>query len=103
MTKTSAVVVWSPQAEADLVEIWLYGVREHSPSDADRYLREIYTACTRLRDWPYSGRVRFEIAPNVRSISVPPHVAFYRVTDSAIEIVRVLHGRRDFETIFPEE
>jgi plasmid stabilization system protein ParE len=28
------------------------------------------------------------------------YVIFYRVTDHAIEIVRVLHGRRDLAAIF---
>lgn len=103
MTKPSTTVVWSPQTEADLIEIWLYGAREHSPSDADQHLRDIYVSCTRLGDWPYSGRARSEIIPGLRSLSVPPHVVFYRVTGSTVEIVRVLHGRRDIEVIFADE
>jgi toxin ParE1/3/4 len=39
----------------------------------------------------------------LRSVAVEPHVIFYRVTRSAVEIVRVLHGRRDVEAVFAEE
>ena len=103
MTKPSLAVVWSPEAETDLIDIWHYGASEHSPGDADQHLREIHTACARLADWPNSGRARPEVARGLRSVSLPPHVVFYRVTSSAIEVVRVLHGRRDVEAIFAED
>jgi plasmid stabilization system protein ParE len=36
----------------------------------------------------------------MRSVSVHPYVVFYRIRDEAIEIVRVVHGRRDIVSIF---
>jgi toxin ParE1/3/4 len=38
--------------------------------------------------------------PGVRSMPVHPYVVFYRVRNEAVEIVRVIHGRRDIGTIF---
>jgi plasmid stabilization system protein ParE len=32
-----------------------------------------------------------------------PYTVFYRVTDASAEIVRVLHGRRNFPAIFSKE
>jgi toxin ParE1/3/4 len=83
--------------------MWLYGAQEHSPAAADRRLRAIDKACRRLMNWPRSGRARSEIARGLRSVSVAPHVVFYRVTSSAVEIVRVLHARRDVDAIFTED
>lgn len=103
MAKTDIVVLWSPEAESDLVEIWEYGAAATSPEDADRHLRQIHAACLRLADWPQSGRSRGEIAPDLRSLAAPPHVVFYRVTKSAVEIVRVLRGRRDLDALFAED
>jgi plasmid stabilization system protein ParE len=38
----------------------------------------------------------------MRSIPSSPYVVFYLVRPTRIEIVRVLHGRRDVEAIFEE-
>jgi toxin ParE1/3/4 len=44
---------------------------------------------------PFMGRSRDELVPDLRSILVHPHVIFYCVSDATIDIVRVLHQRRD--------
>lgn len=36
-----------------------------------------------------------ELLPNMRSFSIDSHVVFYRLQQSQVEIVRVLHGRQD--------
>src|SRR5262249_53398917 len=80
--------------DEDLIEIWGYLAREASERVADRQLREIDAACSRVNVWPYSGRKRDDLLPGVRSVPVHPYVVFYRIRDDAVEIVRVLHGRR---------
>jgi len=35
-------------------------------------------------------------------VLVSPYVIFYRVGESSIDIVRVLHGRRDLDAIFAD-
>jgi toxin ParE1/3/4 len=67
---------------------------------ADRQLSEIDAACETLKSWPYSGRKRDELLTGMRSVPVYPYIVFYRVGNAAIEIVRVLHGRRDIASIF---
>jgi len=103
MAKAELTVLWSSEAESDLIEIWSYGAAETAPHHADQHLREIQAACLKLADWPNAGKARPEITPELRSIAVPPHVVFYRVTKTAVEIVRVLHGRRDLDTLFPDD
>jgi toxin ParE1/3/4 len=49
---------------------------------------------------PYSGRPRDNLLPGVRSMPVHPYVVFYRVRNEAVEIIRVIHGRRDIGAIF---
>jgi toxin ParE1/3/4 len=48
----------------------------------------------RLADFPRMGRHRRALGPDVRSWAFSPYVAFYRETDSGVEIIRLLHGRR---------
>ncbi len=38
--------------------------------------------------------------PGLRSVLVHPYTVFYRVTNGGVEIVRVLHERRNFPEVF---
>jgi toxin ParE1/3/4 len=100
MRKGELPVDWSPEAEDDLLAVWNYLAREASPEVADEQLRSLDRACEALAEWPHSGRVRDELLRGVRSIAAEACVVFYRVGNSAIEIIRVLHGRRDVDAIF---
>ncbi len=102
MPKAELSIVWSADAEEDLFQIWAYLTRRASRAIADRIVRDIELSCQRLKAWPHSGRDRGDILPGMRSIPSSPYVVFYRVRTSRIEIIRVLHGRRDVEAIFDE-
>jgi toxin ParE1/3/4 len=49
------------------------------------------------------GRSRLELAPDLRSFPVGQYVIFYLPLPKGVEIVRVLHGARDIESILQEE
>lgn len=49
---------------------------------------------------PKAGRERPDLAPRLRSFPVARYVLFYRPIDDGVEIVRVLHGSRDIDSIF---
>ncbi|CDX30150.1 Toxin ParE1 (fragment) [Mesorhizobium plurifarium] len=46
---------------------------------------------------PRSGAPRDDILPGIRHLVVGEYLTFYRIGDNAIEILRVLHGRRKIE------
>jgi toxin ParE1/3/4 len=100
-------VQWSPAAEQDLIDIWRYFARVAAPEIADTLLREIDIAANRLPEYPLLGRLRLDIMPeaaaSVRSLPVHPYTIFYRPTETAIEIARVLHERQDLPTILAED
>jgi toxin ParE1/3/4 len=96
-------LTWSPEARADLSEIWNYYVRAAGRGIADKIIREIGQTCRLLEDHPDGGRARDEVRPALRSVVARPHVIFYRVAgDEVADIVRVLDGRRDIDEIFAE-
>ena len=95
-------VVWSPEAEGDLLEIWTYLATEASPDVASVQLRAIDRSVHRLTRWPLLGRARDELIAGVRSIVVGQYVVFYRALADRIEIIRVLHGSRDIDDIFSD-
>ena len=89
-------------AEVDLVDIWRYIARD-SPQNASRLVRRIRTLCnTALVDNPLIGRARPELVRDLRSFLVGNYIVFYRPIENGVEIVRVLHGNRDIETLFEQ-
>ena len=93
-------LVWSPQSKRDLIAIWRYYARVASPDIADTVLRDIERAEEAIRRNPLARRVRSELGAGLRSALVSPYTIFYRVRDDDVQVVRVLHERRDFPTIF---
>jgi toxin ParE1/3/4 len=92
---------WSPEARADLSDIWNYYSRVAGRHTANNVVRRIGEACQLLEDHPYAGRARNEVRPGLRSVTANPHIVFYRVTgDDVAEIVRIIDGRRDIDEIF---
>lgn len=87
-------VLLTRQAEADLLEIWSY-VAADNPAAADDLLDDVDATCARLADAPHSGRLRGELAPNLRSLPVGNYVIFYRPEEDWVVVIRVLHGARD--------
>jgi toxin ParE1/3/4 len=94
----------SPEAEADLDEIWLYIAKESQDSQrADTFLDRFSALFLRLAENPYLGRRRDDLRPGYRSFPVGEYLVFYRVTgDERILVLRVIHGSRDIPTSFLE-
>src|ERR1700674_3298165 len=93
-------LVWSKDAEDDLLSIWRYGVDEWSATAAEEYERSLWRACNRLIENSQLGRPRDELIRGLRSIPADPYVVFYRIAMMNIEVVRVLHQREDTDAIF---
>lgn len=92
-------IVRSAAAERDLIENWAY-IAEDNLEAADRLLDKINDTLQTLAEQPEMGRERPVLGPDLRSFPTEPFVVFYREAADGIEIVRVLHGRRDVEEQF---
>ena len=92
----------SPEAEADLDDIWVYIAREsQSIERAELFLDRFAVFFSRLARNPYLGRQRDDLRPGYRSFPIGDYVVFYRLTGTGeILVLRVIHGRRDLERIF---
>jgi len=100
MAKPRRALVWTPEAEQDLLDIWTYLSLEATARVADQQLLRIDAGCRTLTRFPHLGRLRTELGTDIRSILVQPYVVFYRLTSTAVGVLRVLHGRRDIDDIF---
>lgn len=92
-------IVQRPRALADLAEIWDY-IADDSEERADAFIDLLDRKIHALARRPTIGREREELAEGLRSFPVGRYIIFYRVIPKGIEIIRVLHGSRDLESIF---
>jgi toxin ParE1/3/4 len=91
-------VIRSEQAEQDVADILAY-LGERNPDAADRLAEAIDARCARIANFPEIGRSRDDLAPGLRSVVIDRYVLFYRASEEAISMVRVLHGARDIDRI----
>jgi toxin ParE1/3/4 len=89
----------SKLAESDLTDIWIY-IADHDQRSADAQIDRIVERFVMLSQFQGAGRSREELASGLKSFSVDNYVIFYRIIDSGIEVIRVLHGSRDISPIF---
>lgn len=89
-------------ARADLRAI-LDHVARGNPPAAARLLARFERQAGLLAGNPGIGRPRGDLRPGLRSSAVGSYLLFYRATRDGIEIVRILHGRRDIDAAFRED
>jgi toxin ParE1/3/4 len=53
-----------------------------------------------LKEYPFVGEARPELAADLRSFSAGNYVIFFRPITDGIQVVRVLHGSRDIAAVF---
>jgi len=89
----------TPLAKADLREIFRYIAKDNLPA-AERLLEQLHDRFAQVARNPQSGELRPSIGEGVRSVSVGNYVIIFRPNKKKLQIVRVIHGARDIETIF---
>lgn len=95
-----ASVLITPAAENDLINIWLYIARD-SQDAADRVFKATEKTFESLLTAPRMGTLYKAKRPRLEGIRFFPvskfqnYVIYYREHPQGIEIVRILHARRD--------
>jgi toxin ParE1/3/4 len=99
----SARYVLAPQAAQDLVEIWRY-IKDHSSvSTADRVESVIRDKIAILSRRPGAGHWRRNLTDeDVKFFPVYSYLLVYRPETKPLQVVSILHGRRDVERILSE-
>ncbi|MDM7956395.1 type II toxin-antitoxin system RelE/ParE family toxin [Blastomonas sp.] len=89
-------LVFSPQAEADIEAIWDCSAANWGLDQADRYTKDIRASCAALASGSKQGRP-VDVRPGYSKRQTGSHILYFRDTEAAIIIVRVLHGAQDVE------
>jgi toxin ParE1/3/4 len=88
-------IIWRASARDDLANIIRYIANENPPA-ARRMKRLLEESVLPTAEHPYLYR-QSERIPGLREIVAHPnYVVFYRVATANIEVVNVVHARREF-------
>ena len=97
--------VLTPLAKSDIFEIWSY-IADDNESATDRVEQAIYDACTFVAEASMRGHSRPDLT--TRSLRFwtltryPNYTVVYRSKTVPLEIVAVLHGKRNVRCILKQ-
>lgn len=96
-------VVFTPEAEKQLVDLYRYIAAAGSPEAAARYTDAIVTFCEEMATFPRQGRARDDIRPGLRIIGFRRRaVIAFTDTEQTVVIVGIFYGGRDYEAVLAE-
>lgn len=93
-------LVYSPQARADLREIKAYiSDNLQNPTAAENVTQKILKSCALLKDnqklgAELSGKVDGDT--DLRYLIINQHIAFYRIDNNSIRIIRIRDARTNY-------
>jgi len=98
----------TPQVKRDLLEHVLY-LAEINPDIADRFIDASEMAFEKLAQMPLKGKPQSFKSPRLKGVRrwfIPgfdKYLVFYRPIKGGIELLRVLHGMQDIDTVMDDE
>ena len=91
---------YTPEAIADLQNTKAY-ISDvlHNPKAARRVTKQILDMCSSLKEHPNLGmslKAKTDIDTDLKYLICENHLAFYRIEDDWVMVVRILDGRTDY-------
>jgi toxin ParE1/3/4 len=87
---------YSPEADADIVDLNIYGMLTYGIAHTDAYVARLRRAIALHAENPLAAAERDEIRPPIRMFRCGAHHVFYDVIDGQILVQRVLHHSVDW-------
>lgn len=91
------MIDFSREAEADIARINREGIRQFGVQQARSYAHGLAQAFALLTEFPLANPERSYMRRPVRVRSYGSHVIIYRVEDDTVLILRIRHGREDWQ------
>ena len=92
-------VVFSPEAEEHLVELYRYVAQAASPETAAEFTEAIVAHCERLADFPHRGTKRDDIRPGLRITHYRKRtIIAFAVFEDRVAVLGIYYGGREYET-----
>jgi toxin ParE1/3/4 len=96
-------VVFAPEAEAQLTQLYRYIADHSSPEVAARYTDSIVTYCEGLRIFPHRGNQREDIRPGLRVSSYRKRISIAFVVETGrVVILGVFYAGQEYGPVLRE-
>ena len=99
-------IVFSPEAEEQLLALYTYIADAASPDIAARYTESVVAHCENLHPFPIRGVMRDDVRPGLRVTNYKKRtiIAFEVDTKAGlVSIIGLYHGGQDYETVLHDE
>ena len=97
-------VVFTPEAEDHLDELFRYIAQAATPDIATGYVDAVIAYCEGLAEFPHRGLARDDIRPGLRTTSYRKRtVVAFVVLDDVVVIIGAFHGGRDYESLLRDD
>lgn len=97
-------VVFSPEAEEQLAQLYRYIAVAASPDIAARYTEAIISYCESLRVFPHRGIKRDDVRPGLRITHYRKRtVIAFEVDADKVSVIGVFYGGQDYETLLQDD
>ena len=93
-------VIFTPEAQEQLLSLYRYIASAASPEIADRYTNSIVAHCDSLQDFPMRGTRRDDVRPGLRITNYKKRaVIAFAVEAELVSIVGIYYCGQDYETV----
>lgn len=93
-------VVFSPEAENDLLELYLYIAEHTGNARALAYIERLERYCKGFEEFPERGISRDDLFPGLRVVGFERRVSIaFHVHADTVTFDRILYGGRDLEIL----
>ena len=100
----SCRVIFSPEAEEQLVALYGYIAEAASPDTAAQYTEAIVSYCECMGNFPLRGTMRDDVRPGLRITNYKKRtVIAFAVEDGQVSVIGVFYGGQDYETILQND
>ncbi len=97
-------VVFTPESEQQLVELYHYIAQAASPETAQRYTDAIVTYCEGLQTFPHRSHRRDDIRPGLRITNYKGRCMIaFDVVAEVVSIIGVFYGGQNYETLLQSD
>lgn len=86
---------YSSRARRDLTEIRGCTMKTFGPDQANRYLAQLHGSARNIAENPSLARDASDLRAGLHKTAARSHVVYFLLTDSRLDIARILHGSMD--------
>jgi toxin ParE1/3/4 len=94
----SYTVIFTPEAEEQVTELYRYIAGDSSPEIAARYTDSLIAFCESFETFPHRGSKREDILPGLRTVGYRRRVLIaFSVEEDEVVIIGIFYGGQDYE------